>query len=215
VKIIHVTFSLPNAGKENMLVDIANEQLKIGNETGIIIINDDVAVSVKNRILVEVKRFELNRKRSSKSILPIIKLISILNFDFKADVLHVHDPALGNLIRYISRIPMVLTVHNTNMDLRSMRNFNKIFAISDSVKKDIESRSDLHCKVIYNGIRVEEIRKKDQSTIPEIFKIILVKRLDHLNKGQDLLVNAMNLLINKKGIKKIKLYLIGDGPSRD
>jgi len=67
MKIIHITFSLPNAGKENMLVDIANEQFNNNNELGIIVINNNVDKSVKDRINKGIKLFEINRSRSSKS----------------------------------------------------------------------------------------------------------------------------------------------------
>ena len=38
MEIVHATFSLLNAGKENILVDIANEQIKLGHNVSIIII---------------------------------------------------------------------------------------------------------------------------------------------------------------------------------
>lgn len=215
MKIIHITFSLPNAGKENMLVDIANEQFYNSNELGIIVINNTVDQSIKERIARGIKLFQLNRNRSSKSILPIIKLIILLRIKFRADVIHVHDPKIEKLIRPFCSTPLVLTVHNTNMDVRPMMSYKKIFAISNTVKLDIESRSKLKCEVVYNGIRTQDIIIKDMFVAPDIYKIILVKRLEHQSKGQDLLINALNLLIKKKGIKNVRLYIAGEGISRD
>ena len=182
-----------------MLVDIANEQYSSHNEVGIIVVNNYSDQSVKERINAGVKLFELNRTRSSKRILPFIKLLLILRVRFKADVIHIHDPDIGRLVRLFCRIPLVLTVHNTNMDPRKMGKYSKIFAISEAVKMDIESRSRLNCKVIYNGIKLHDIKKRDQFIAPETYKIILVKRLDHQPKGQDILINAINFLIRKKG----------------
>jgi len=215
LKILHITFSLPNAGKENMLVDIANEQFIIGHEVGILVINRELAESVSERINEKIKLFRLNRSRSSKSILPVLKLLLILKIKYKADVIHIHDPEIGKLVRLLSKIPIVLTIHNTNMDPAPMVSYSKIYAISKAVKLDIESRSSLNCKVIYNGIRLQDIVKRDQFDSPDIFKIILVKRLDHQPKGQDLLVYAIDFLIKKKGRRNIKLYLVGDGKSKD
>lgn len=198
-----------------MLVDIANEQFNNHNEVGIIVVNNNLDISVKKRIKIGIKLFELNRSRSSKNILPLIKLIILLRIKFKPDVIHVHDPKIGKLIRFFCSTPVVLTVHNTNMDIRPMKGYNKIFAISKTVKLDIESRSNLKCEVIYNGIRTQDIKIRELFVAPGIYKIILVKRLDHRTKGQDLLVNALDLLINRKGIKNIKLYLAGEGKSRD
>ena len=215
MRIIHITFSLPNAGKENMLVDIANEQFNNNNEVGIIVVNNFLEISVKESIDEGVKLFELKRSRSSKSLWPVIKLFFILRIKFRADVIHVHDPKIGKLIRVISNTPIVLTVHNTNMDPRPMVIFSKIFAISKAVKLDIESRSSLKCEIIYNGIKTKDIQKRDLFDAPDIYKIILVKRLDHKAKGQDLLVNALNLLIKTRGIKNVRLDLAGEGKSRD
>jgi glycosyltransferase involved in cell wall biosynthesis len=139
----------------------------------------------------------------------------LLRKKFRADVIHVHDPELGKLIRLFCSTPVVLTVHNTNMDLRPMINYNKIFAISKTVKLDIESRSNLKCEVIYNGIKTKDIQKRIRFDAPDIYKIILVKRLDHKAKGQDLLVNALNLLIKTRGLKNIRIDLAGEGKSRD
>ena len=215
MRIIHITFSLPNAGKENMLVDIANEQFNCGNKVEIIVINNTVDQSIIERINKGINLFELNRSRSSKSIIPVIKLIILLRIKFRADVIHVHDPKIGNLIKYFCSTPLVLTVHNTNMDVRPMRGYNKIFAISNTVKLDVESRSNLKCEVVYNGIRIQDIIIKDVFVAPEIYKIILVKRLEHQSKGHDLLLNALNFLIKERGIKNIRLDLAGEGISRD
>ena len=198
-----------------MLVDIANEQFKNNHEIGIVVINNNVEKSIKDRISNGIRLFEINRSRSSKSLLPVIKLFILLRFQFKADVIHVHDPKIGRIIRYFSRLPIVLTVHNTNMDVRPMKIFKKIFAISNTVKQDIESRSNLRCEVVYNGIRTEEIKIKEIFVAPDIYKIILVKRLEHKAKGHDLLLRALNLLIEKEAIKNIRLDLAGEGISRD
>ena len=198
-----------------MLVDIANEQYLNNNEVGIIVINKNVDNTLQDRIATGIKFYRLNRDRSSKSILPVIKLIFLLRTTFKADVIHIHDPKIGKLIRLISRTPLVLTVHNTNMDLNPILGYKKIFAISDTVKSDVESRSNLKCKVIYNGIRIKDIKMKEALNVPDVYKIILVKRLEHRAKGHDLLLKAMDILINKKGIRNIRLCLAGEGISRD
>ena len=161
MKIAHMTFSLPNAGKENMLVDIADEQNKCKHEVAIIVINKCFAESIRNRISNSIKILELNRKRSSKSIIPLIRLLLFLKFKFKADIIHVHDPEIGRILRFFGISNMVLTVHNTAMEIESIKNYKKIFAISKSVAVDLKSRGNINCKVIYNGIKPELIREKE------------------------------------------------------
>ena len=215
MKILHITFSLLNAGKENMLVDIANEQFKSGNELGILVINNNVEQSIRGRIDNNVTLYELKRTRASKSIIPIVKLIIILRLKFKADIIHVHDPVIGRLVRLFCKTKIVLTIHNTNMEIRPMYGFSRIFAISKAVKQDIESRSNLKCTVIYNGIKTQDIRVKESINTPNNYQIIHVKRLDYKAKGQDLLVRAFDILVNKHGRKNLKLHFVGEGSSKE
>lgn len=198
-----------------MLVDIANEQFIDGNEVAILVVNKTIDESVRDRIASGVKLFTMNRSRSSKNPLPLFKLLYLLKFTFRADVIHVHDPEIGKLIRLFCRTPMVLTVHNTKMDPRHMVNYRKIFAISNTVKHDVESRSNLKCKIVFNGIKIRDIKEKSSFATPPVFRIVLVKRLDHTAKGQDLLIRALDVLINRKGIGNVRLDLAGEGPSRD
>ncbi|MFH0894554.1 MAG: glycosyltransferase family 4 protein [Bacteroidota bacterium] len=198
-----------------MLVDIANEQFVNGNELAIIVVNNPIDKSVHDRIAAGVKLFALNRSRSAKNIFPLLKLVYLLKITFRADVIHVHDPMIGKLIRLFCRTPMVLTIHNTNMDIQPMVLYKKIFAISNTVKLDVESRSNLKCKIVYNGIKIRDIKERQSFAPPEVYKIILVKRLDHTAKGQDLLIKALDVMINRKGIRNIRLDLAGEGVSRD
>ena len=96
---MHITFSLNNAGKENMLVDIANEQQSFGHEVSILVMNESSEQSIVNRISKNICLYELHRKKGSKNPLHIIQLIYILNISFRADVIHSHDPHLGFLLK--------------------------------------------------------------------------------------------------------------------
>ena len=66
MNIIHIVFSLRNGGKENMMVDIANEQHRQGHKVAIIIVNRDLEKSIVDRIAVGVSSFLLNRAPQSK-----------------------------------------------------------------------------------------------------------------------------------------------------
>ena len=46
------------------------------------------------------------------------------------------------------------------------------------------------------------------------FNVISVGRLDHLVKGQDLLIEAANNLVKVKGLKHVKFFIAGEGSSR-
>jgi glycosyltransferase involved in cell wall biosynthesis len=213
MRISHITFSLLNAGKENMLVDIANKQSNMGHQVAIIIINSDIDKSIINRVSKKVKVFTLKRTSGSKNIWPFVRIFFILNLSFRAQVIHSHDHFLGPLLKYITPIRTILTIHAPKFEAQPMYSFNKTIAISESVKKEIEERSKLHCKVIYNGIDTNLIRSNQNQKYTNELRIIQVKRLDHLEKGQDLLIEAVNHLLGKVNVN-IHVDFVGDGNSK-
>jgi len=214
MKIIHISFSLLNGGKENMLVDIANQQKLLGHETAIIIINKKIEPSIEKRVNKNVKLYKLNRIPRHISIIPFIKLFLIINLCFKADVLHCHDVNLGKLLHIFPPMSKILTIHGLEIDISSMHNFQKLFAISVSVKSDVENRSNLKCQVIYNGITTNQIKQKNAYLKKGSFNIIQVGRLNHERKGQDILIMALHNIIYKLNIRNIQLCFVGEGESR-
>lgn len=214
MKILHITFSLNNAGKENMLVDIANEQQSFGHEIAILVINESLDPGVVKRIGNNVRLYRLNRKNQSKNLLHVVKLIYILNIRFRADVIHSHDPQLGVLLKLTSFIPVLLTIHGPAFDTAQMRYYKKLIAISRAVKFDVESRSKNKCDIIYNGISIGTIKKREANSKQNDFNIVSVGRLDHMVKGQDLLIDAAYNLVVKKGLTNIKFFVVGEGSSR-
>jgi glycosyltransferase involved in cell wall biosynthesis len=129
-------------------------------------------------------------------------------------VIHSHDPQLGFLLKLTSFIPVILTIHGPAFDTAPMKYYKKLIAISQAVKLDVESRSRNKCDVIYNGIRISTIKKHETISRTNEFNVILVGRLDHPVKGQDLLIKAAYNLVIKKGKKKIKFFIVGEGSSR-
>ncbi len=216
MRILHITFSLGNAGKENMLVDIAGEQQKLGHVIAILIINNIADQSILNRIPPSVKIYSFNRARGSKNPLLFIKLFDILHRDFKPEVIHAHDGSFGKMLKmmFIS-CPIVLTLHNPNIQMKSIKLFDKLFAISRSVQNSVEKKSKLPCQLVYNGICSKNIQRKINYGIDREFRIVFVARLNHEIKGQDILIKAISRLINesKQYPFNIKLDLIGSGIS--
>ena len=81
------------------------------------------------------------------------------------------------------------------------------------MKQDIESLSNIKCSVIYNVIHTDLISTRKSRKLKNHFNIIQVKRLTHERKGQDLLIEAANILIQQKGYHHFKIYLVGGGES--
>lgn len=197
-----------------MLVDIANAQKEAGHNVSVIVINEHIDREITGRIRDGIRVFEINRKRSGINPLPLLKLFMALNFRIKPDVIHAHDHTIGKLMKFISKRPVVLTIHGPGLETEPMNYFSKLYAISRSVKKDVESRSTLNCEVLYNGIDSTAVQKRKISSPGRPLRVVMVKRLNHERKGQDLLIEAAKRIIHEKGRKQIRFDLIGDGESR-
>lgn len=102
---------------------------------------------------------------------------------------------------------------------------DRIICICEDMKKGvIEQIPELESKleVIYNPFDIKKIktRASDYSEIRENEKkllednyIIMVSRLDNIQKDFDTIIKAFKIVNDK--IKNIKLYLLGEGPDRN
>ncbi|MBK9737018.1 MAG: glycosyltransferase family 4 protein [Saprospiraceae bacterium] len=61
-------------------------------------------------------------------------------------------------------------------------------------------------------VKVDDILLKNNNN-STTFKIVQVGRLEHEIKGQHILINALNILINKYSVRNIHLDFIGEGSS--
>ncbi|MFW9928434.1 MAG: glycosyltransferase, partial [Candidatus Thorarchaeota archaeon] len=196
MKIVHINYSLTAGGAETLLVDIVNEQSKT-QDVSMVIINQYYDKELFKGIDEKVKLFFLNRKPGSNNFFKLLKLWRIL-INFKPDVIHCHNHTLVRIM--VFRKKCVLTVHDVNIPVNNFKHYKKVFAISDSVKTDIEKRSKIKPVLVYNGIKIDEVKCKEDYTL-DTFKILQVSRLDHEKKGQHLLLNALKILVHEKNIQ--------------
>lgn len=206
MNILHTVFSFNNGGIENLLIDILNNWNYRNDKVILCIINDDY----DNELLSKIKSnknlevITLNRKKSSKSIKPLIKYIKLI-YKNKIDLIHCHlfqavkVSILAKLIRPKTKI--LYTVHDTNiynnfnkLDIYIQKVFvEKIIAISNSVKEQIicfNKTNDI--EVIYNAIDMKKFYTK--KTKSNEIRIGCVARLIPNKKGQDILINAMKIV---------------------
>ena len=211
MKIIHIIFSLNTGGSETMLVDIMNEQCKY-EEINLIIVNSLYSETVLNNISEPVKIHFINRKPGSRNFIPILKL-NFLIFKIKPDVIHCHNFEMAQILfRKLIHSKIFLTVHDIGVPTKYHHKYNKIFAISKAVQKDIKRNCGLDAEVVYNGIRFDSIKRKENYNF-DIFTIICVSRLMHQKKGQDVLIKAIDILVNQKNITNVSIDFIGEGKS--
>lgn len=210
MKIMHLIYSLNSGGSENMLVDIVNEQVNMA-KVSIVIIN-----KVYNQALVEKvdKRINLqfiNRTNGSKNPFSILKL-NFLLFKEKADVLHCHNHNIIPLLFPTFHPKAVLTIHCMNIPTKYLGKYKKLFAISDSVRKDVSNRTKINPILIYNGINISSVKSREGYSLSSNFRMICVSRLEHELKGQHLVLEALHIL-KEKGRTDIHFDLIGTGNS--
>lgn len=211
MKILHLIFSFNTGGSETMLVDIMNEQRKY-EEIHLIIVNSICTEAVLNNISKQVKVYFINRKPGSRNLFPILKL-NFLIFKIKPDIIHCHNFEMVQILfRKLIHSKIFLTVHDVSVPVKYHSKYDKIFAISKAVKKDIKINSGLDADIIYNGINFDRIKRKEDYNF-DLFHIVQVSRLDHNKKGQDILIKALNILVNKRNLKNIHVDFIGEGKS--
>ena len=212
MKIAHIAWSMTAGGIETMLVDIVNEQVN-NHEVSVFVINDYYDKDLLGRIINKVKVVLLKRKPGSKSIWPVIRLNALLLW-LHPDVVHCHYENQAPIIK----VPFkkVLTIHNTHSKSINFSKFDRLFCISNAVKEHTAQQGFPNGIVIYNGIHTEAIAvkniQKQQNSVTK--RIVCVGRLSN-DKGQRVLIEAANELVNNRMQKGLSIDLIGDGEERE
>lgn len=210
--IAHLIYSLDTGGSETLLVDIANEQVNQA-EVKIVIINKIYNETLLNKIDERVKVYFINRTENSRSPYPVI-ILNLLLWKLAVDVLHCHNHNIIPLILPFLRKKAVLTLHCLGIPSKYLDKYHQLFAISESVKKDVVFRTKINPILVYNGIPTKTILIKEKYSIKNVFKIICVGRLDHNIKGQHIAIAAVNIL-NEMRELNIHLDIIGTGSSEE
>lgn len=208
MKVTHLVWSLSTGGVETMLVDIINEQVKHAL-VSLIVMNDSVDSELIKNLDKKCTLFCCRRKTGSKNLLPLIKLNYWL-FKIKPDIIHVHGGGLGKVSLYPA--PKVFTIHNAHSEPTEYGVYKALYSISNAVKEYTREQG-FESKVIENGIRVKDISVKSDHSVHDSMRIVQIGRLYHPHKGQHVLIEAMNIIVNEMGIKKIFVDFIGEGPS--
>jgi glycosyltransferase involved in cell wall biosynthesis len=131
------------------------------------------------------------------------------------DIVHAHQESFVKMLRLLP-LPRVHTVHNTGIQLTTARkHFHALYAISEAVRDDLVRRyADAHPVLILNGIPCSNfVPKLSYGNKP--FRIVQVSRLDHAQKGQDILLNALVRVIKTIGPAAVTVDFIGTGPSNE
>jgi glycosyltransferase involved in cell wall biosynthesis len=211
MKIVHLTWGLGVGGAETMLADIAIEQA-VAHEIWVVVVNRDVDASIALGAAPSLRWVTLNRPPGSSNPWYLLKLILWLWW-VNPDVVHAHQESFIRL-RKLIRVPMVLTVHSTRSPLSDrLAAFDSVCCISEAVRDDVLSRfPDCRPRIVSNGIDFRAVKPRVQyGSIP--FRIVQVSRLAHEIKGQDLLIRALRLVLDRLGDNSVSVDFIGGGNS--
>ena len=199
-----------------MLVNIANEQVRLGHKVDIIVIEDGrFDKTLAEKIDTSVTFHYCHRKRGGNLVFPIIRLNTIL-LSLNPNVIHVHSASMYRLVL----IPWLRKVVNATMhalpkpeNTMSVNVVPRLFAISDAVRRDLLAYNGTDSISIPNGIRPELIKQRPSGDWKGTLQIVQVGRLDHGDKGQHILIQA-GAELQKRGYHNFMINFIGGGASR-
>jgi glycosyltransferase involved in cell wall biosynthesis len=195
-----------------MLVDIVNEQSKT-HKVHIVIINQTKNDSLFEKISKRVTTHKIERHPGSRNIFKLV-FANIFLIRLNPDVVHCHNQDLASFFPFARWLhkKLFLTVHGIGVPSNNFSKYDKLFAISDSVKKDIQTRTNLLPETVFNGIKIR-LKQKNKYYSNLYFTVIQIGRLDHYVKGQDILLKAVAYLVYSKNIRDISVAFVGEGPS--
>ena len=212
MKICHVTWGLTYGGIETMLVNIANEQARLGHEVHVVVVND-LGSDLLDNFLPEVRIHHIGRKVGSHNPWHIVKLNTRLA-KIGADVIHLHAV---NIFKFIYKpcvgAKICATHHTTYLpsDDKWLRRVPVLFTISEAAAESIDSTVGRRATVVENGIVTKGFRQKtDYNSHGRTFRLVQVGRLLAEVKGQDILLRALQVLVGEKFDISVDFY--GDGP---
>ena len=210
MKIAHVVWGMKTGGVETMLVNIINEQVKT-EEVRLFIINDFIDEFLIEKISPKCHILRLNREPGDKNPLKVLRL-NYWIWKYRPDIIHVHSYRVSKLI--IGNWNIVRTIHGMNNIPEEYPRMKALYSISNIVR-DFTNKQGFESSVILNGIKVSEMKHKASTdAIPGTYRLVQVSRLYVKDKGQDILLMALNQLV-KQGIINFQMHFIGSGSSED
>lgn len=216
MKIVHIAWMFTFGGIETMLVNIVNEQVRLGHSVRIILIEDGrFDKSLAEMVDPRVKFHFCHRPRGGNILMPILRL-NLLLIRLNPNTIHVHSASMYRLIF----IPWLKKVVNATMHaLPKLENtiavdtVPRLFSISEAVRRDLLAFNGTDSITNPNGIRTELIKYRNNSEWSDILQIVQVGRLDHGDKGQHILILAGKELL-MRGYHNFIINFIGSGPSQ-
>lgn len=230
MKVVHIIWGLTYGGIETMLVNIANEQVKLGAEVHIVILNDLIDKTLSKNFNEKIHLHCIGRKRHSKNPFFAVKLTRLLK-NINPDAIHLHRSEIiqlifsKNLRRKVSvtihdipsgemrpvRLRRIIPMLNwfVSSNVMCIEKIPHVFSISQAVHDALINNYGVNSTVICNGICTNKFLQRSLHPYEKDLRIVQVSRLVHEKKGQDLLIQAVAKL------DSTTVDFIGEGKSLD
>jgi glycosyltransferase involved in cell wall biosynthesis len=223
MKTLHLIWSFGHGGIENLLINIINNGNHNKKSMFLLIINDDFDKQILKQLDPDkCTQIYLHRSRSSRDIKPWVKLFRVIS-EIKPNIIH-HHRQNSILLTFVSKLFVnhkdILTFHYLPDDqekLKIIRLFDHVIFISKSVESQthrIVKLKKSKNSVVYNGIPSRRRKYSARKDEDESIGIACVGRLNHLQKGQHLILNATISPHFPRNLV-FKITFIGDGDSRE
>lgn len=229
--VVHIFWSLSFGGIETMLINIANAQVEQNAKVHVIIINDLYDDELLRKFNRQVIVHLIHRECGTKSLSFIFRMNRLL-VKIAPDAIHIHMSKFYKLI-WSKRLRCMTYVTLHALPRGSVRpnhilyrffpilglydsgnvvfidEVPGVFAISEAVKEELWREYNINSIVVNNGILTRSFNHRLNKPMGEVMNVVMVSRLEHNKKGQDLLIRAAAVLQGK-----IHVTFMGDGSSR-
>ncbi len=215
MRIVHCTWMFTFGGIETMLVNIANEQVSLGHDIHLIIMDDSkVEETLYQSLDKKVKLHYCHRRLGGNMILPMLRLNWLL-CKLRPNVIHVHSSSMYRLFL----CPWHKKITNATLhalpkpqNTQYIHKCPRVFSISEAVRRDLLDFNGTDSIANPNGIRPEWVKQRVNDDWQDVLQLVQVSRLDHGDKGQHILLLAGAELL-RRGYRNFKINFIGDGDS--
>jgi len=220
IRILQIIPNLKAGGAEKIVYQLLTNLDKNKFSSAVLLFKDDLENTSwkKNLSSKNVKVTSLSKQSlfDWHNFYQIIKAIK----NYQPDIVHTHlgGDIYGVLAAKLAGAPIIIsTEHNLNLTERKSATLlkkicahlvNKIFAVSEAVRKDAIARYSLKpskIAVIYNGVDLQEFTTEKRKEIDTKNKILTIGSLGRLNsqKGFSTLIEAVAKTTHKNYILEI------------
>lgn len=222
--LLHLVSALELGGSERMLVNLVHSFAQSGQISQVVVVMND---RVDSKLEAELRStsvpvYFLGRTESSRNPKYLFDLFKVVR-KHRIRVIHSHNPGskywsmLCHLARF--KLSLVYTFHHTEISMNSLdvlvhnAVIDTTIAISPAVAAEAHTLGIKRIEQIDNGIPLSIFSRVSPPLPGPVSKVISVGRLSLRKKGQDILIRAIKLCVDR-GLD-VECILVGSPAAED